>query len=86
MMEVNLDISKVYDRVEWAHLNVILRKMGFEGHWSDRVLSCVTFVDFDVIVNGELVGQIVPKCGLWQRDLSFPLSIYSLCKGFKWLN
>ena len=25
-MELNLDISKVYDRVEWTYLNTIMRK------------------------------------------------------------
>jgi hypothetical protein len=30
---VNVDMIKSYDRVDWAYLQGILQKMGFDGQW-----------------------------------------------------
>ena len=70
---LKLDISKVYDRVEWDFLHDIMEKLGFPTMWVDRVMGYVTTVSFSVIINGTPYGNIIPSRGLQQGD---PLSPY----------
>ena len=55
-MVLKLDMSKAYDKVEWAFLEKILLKMGFEESWVALIMEC--------IVNGEPNGLIRPSRGL----------------------
>ena len=55
-MVLKLDMSKTYDKVEWAFLEKILLKMGFEESWVALIMEC--------IVNGEPNGLIRPSRGL----------------------
>ena len=45
-MVLKLDISKVYNRVEWQFLQKIMKKMGFPEGWIERVMSSVTTPSF----------------------------------------
>ncbi|KAM5550671.1 hypothetical protein ABKV19_027155, partial [Rosa sericea] len=50
---LKLDISKAYDRLEWAYLQAILTKLGFAPRWVSMVMSCMTSVSYAILENGE---------------------------------
>lgn len=77
-MALKLDMSKGYDRVEWACLAKITEKLGFEAKWRELMMKCVNFVTYSMRINGKPKGHIVPSRGLCQGN---PLSphLFLIC-------
>ena len=73
LMVTKLDISKAYNKVEWAFLDAMMRKLGFAERWINLIMMCVTMATYSVLINGEPRGRISPSRGLCQGD---PISLY----------
>lgn len=71
-MSLKLDISKAYNRVEWSFIKPIMNKLGFEEAWIKKVIMCVKFVSFSILINREPKCFIEPSRGLQQGDLLSP--------------
>ena len=72
-MALKLDMSKVYDRMEWACLEKIMKKLGFVERWIRLIMKCVTSVTYAIKINRSPRGHIILSRGTRQGD---PLSPY----------
>ena len=72
-MAIKLDISKAYDRVEWAFLQQIMLKLGINGRWVRLAMETVHTASYSILINGEPKGYITLSRGIKQGD---PLSPY----------
>ena len=57
-MAVKLDMSKAYDRVEWAFVENIMRRMGFSERWIALLMECICTVKYSVLIDGVPKGFI----------------------------
>ncbi|XP_074305947.1 uncharacterized protein LOC141641174 [Silene latifolia] len=67
------DMSKAYDRIRWDFLHCTLICFGFPNGLINLIMSVVTTVSYEVLVNGAPLKQFQPSCGLRLGD---PLSPY----------
>ncbi|XP_058726582.1 uncharacterized protein LOC131597939 [Vicia villosa] len=74
-LALKIDISKEYDRVDWSFLRGMLCRLGFAERWIHWMMTCVSSVNYSVLVNSDSIGPIQPGRGLRQGD---PLSPYLL--------
>jgi hypothetical protein len=72
-MAVKLDMSKAYDRMEWSLLEAAMCRLGFAPSWIQLIMTCITTVQYAMVINGEPCGHIQPERGLRQDD---PISPY----------
>lgn len=72
-MAMKLDMSKVYDRVEWEFPRTAMLKLGFASRWVELIMECVTTPTYSILINGNPHGFIKPSRGIRQGD---PLSPY----------
>lgn len=85
-MTLNLDMNKVYDRVELSFMKILLIKMGFYDKWVALMMKCMTIVSYSILINGKPFDIIHLSQGIRQGDLFSP-SLFLLCtKGLHGLN
>lgn len=73
LLAINLDMSKVYNRIEWPYLRAIMAIMGFTKHWIRLIIICVTPIHYSVLVNCSPRETFTHSRCMRQND---PLSPY----------
>ncbi|CAL9013284.1 unnamed protein product [Prunus brigantina] len=68
-----IDLSKAYDRLSWEFIEQVLVELNLPRPFIQLIMSCITTVNYQVCVNGELTDPFRPKSGIRQGD---PLSPY----------
>lgn len=64
---IKLDMSKVYDRIEWSFLHDMMERLGFQQEWIALIMKCVCVsVSFRIRVNGDLSEAFQPERG-WDK-------------------
>lgn len=63
-MMLKIDLKKAYDRVKWNFLDKTLECLGF-FHWVRSFISnCVGFVQYRLLLNGNIGEPFKPIRGL----------------------
>lgn len=73
MVALKLDMAKAYDRVEWSFVEAMLTGIGFRDTMTKTIMSCISTVSYQIVVNGQPTSAFKPERGLRQGD---PLSPY----------
>lgn len=82
---LKIDISKVYDMVQWDFLMGMLLCFGFALQWVNWLAMCFFEVTYHININGEWIGPIVPSRGLRQKDLISPYLYLACAEGLSLL-
>lgn len=77
-----LDISKAYDKLDWDFAEGMLWHLGFYEEWISLMMLYVKTVHFNVLVNDDIVGPIIPQRGLQQGDPLSPYLLILCAEGF----
>ena len=77
-----LDVEKAYDHVNWKSLLDLLTRMGFGVKWCKWICTCISTVQFLVLINGSPVDFFGSSKGLRQGDPLSPMLFFILMEVF----
>lgn len=66
LMDLKLDISKAYDRVERPVLSHVMIRMGFSLRWIKRIMNYLSSSKLSIVVNGRPLSSFKISRGLRQ--------------------
>uniref|UniRef100_A0A803PDB5 Reverse transcriptase domain-containing protein n=1 Tax=Cannabis sativa TaxID=3483 RepID=A0A803PDB5_CANSA len=78
---IKVDMSKVFDRVEWHFIQSMMITMGFDSAVVDLIIHCISSVSYSFTVNGFVQGQVTPTRGICQGDSLSPFLFIICAKG-----
>ena len=77
-----LDIEKVYDHVNWEALLDLLKRMSIGEKWCKWIRTCISMVQFSILINGFPSDFFGSSRGLRQRDPLSPMLFFIVMEVF----
>ena len=65
---MKVDMAKAYDCLEWAFLESVMLRMGFDVKWVQLIITFISSVQYRILHNGRELGPSLPQLGLRQGD------------------
>ncbi|XP_026419493.1 uncharacterized protein LOC113315432 [Papaver somniferum] len=67
-MGIKIDMAKAFDRVDWVFLITIMKKLGFDDLWFNKIYQCISTNTSAVLINGSPDKFFKPSRGIRQDD------------------
>ena len=77
-MAIEVDLEKVYDKIEWSFIREVLINTNFLQNVISLIMSCVSSVSTSFLFNGGNMEPILPLRGISQGDPLLPY-LFILC-------
>lgn len=61
---IKLDMSKAFDRIKEKFVEAIMEKLRFPNSFSSLIMSCISSVQYSVVVKGESSSNFSPSRGI----------------------
>lgn len=61
---IKFDISKLYDRVSWLYIRMLLTHLGFKYAFVRWIMNCISSISFVVLINGSTSELFSSERGL----------------------
>ena len=68
-MALKIDLEKAYDKLEWSFIRDMMIRANFPEDLVELIMSCVSTVSTEIMVNGEALEPIYPSRGLGKATL-----------------